>query len=46
MCLCLQPEQYTADELKEAEKVTAAIESQTGGKLQTYAPSDEDVVHW
>ncbi len=45
-CWFLQPEQYSADELKEAEKVTAAIETQTGGKLLTYTPSDEDVVHW
>jgi len=41
-----QPEQFSNEELKEAEKVTAAIEAQTGGKLQTYTPSDEDAVHW
>ena len=43
---CLQPEEYSADELKDAEKVTEAIEAQTGGQLQTYTPSDEDAVHW
>ena len=44
--LGLQPEEYSADELKDAEKVTEAIEAQTGGQLQTYTPSDEDAVHW
>jgi hypothetical protein len=42
-----EPEQYSAEELKVAEKVTAAIEAQTGGKLQTYVYShDEDATHW
>ncbi len=42
-----QASAFSAEELKEADKVVAAIEAQTGGSLQTYVPShDEDADHW
>jgi hypothetical protein len=41
-----QPSAFSADELKLADAVTAAVEAQTGGSLQTYEPSEEDATHW
>lgn len=41
------PEAYSADELKDVEKVKATVEAQAGGSLQTYVQNDnEDAVHW
>lgn len=38
---------FSADELKLADEVVAAVEAQTGGSLQTYEYShDEDATHW
>lgn len=37
---------FSADELKEADGYQAAIEAQTGGKLEVYQPGPEDAAHW
>lgn len=41
-----QASEYSADELKVADNVTAAVEAQAGGSLELYTPSDEDATHW
>ncbi len=42
-----QSASYSADEVKDVQKVQAAVEAQTGGKLTTYVPNhEEDNVHW
>lgn len=41
------PEAYSADELKDVEKVVSVIEAQTGGQLKTYVEShDESADDW
>lgn len=41
-----QPGEYSADELKEADAVKAAVEAQSNGSLELYTPSEEDAAHW
>lgn len=39
--------EYSADEVKDIQRIQFAVESQVGGKLDTYVPNHaEDAVHW
>ena len=41
-----QPDQYSAEELAEVDKVISIVEDSMGGKLELYKDGEHDSVHW